>query len=139
MAERRAHRPDPKARDPKAQDPQAQDPQAQDPQAQDPKAQALHARKIVRKLIAFDTETWHALRLLSRDSKTPLDALCEAAFVDLLKKHGRPVALDRARNGSPHRRGGSAARANPIPDGRVVMPALPALRARRQARPSESG
>jgi hypothetical protein len=46
---------------------------------------------MVRKLIAFDAETWHALRRLSDDSKTSLEALCETAFSDLLKKHGRPV------------------------------------------------
>jgi len=114
MAERRAHRPD-------------------------PKAQALHARKIVRKLLAFDAETWHALRLLAGDSKTSFEALCAAAFADLLKKHGRSVTLDGARKGSPHRQGGKAARAHPSPDGRAAMPALPAIRARRKARAWESG
>jgi hypothetical protein len=50
----------------------------------------------VRKLIAFDAETWHALRLLSGDSMKSLQELADEAFGDLLKKHGRPVTLKEA-------------------------------------------
>jgi hypothetical protein len=50
----------------------------------------------VRKLIEFDAETWHALRLLSGDSMKSLQELADEAFGDLLKKHGRPVTLKEA-------------------------------------------
>ena len=50
----------------------------------------------IRKRIAFDAETWHALRLLSGDSLKTLQELAEEAFADLLKKHGRPVTLKQA-------------------------------------------
>jgi hypothetical protein len=50
----------------------------------------------VRKLIEFDAETWHALRLLSGDSMKSLQELAEEAFGDLLRKHGRPVTLRQA-------------------------------------------
>jgi len=49
-----------------------------------------------RKLIAFDAETWHALRLLSADSMRSLQELADEAFADLLRKHGRPVTLKQA-------------------------------------------
>jgi hypothetical protein len=49
-----------------------------------------------RKLIAFDDETWHALKLLSRDSVKTLQELSDEAFADLLKKHHRPVTLKQA-------------------------------------------
>jgi hypothetical protein len=57
-----------------------------------------------RKLIAFDAETWHALRLLSTDSMKSLQELAEEAFADLLKKHGRPVGLQEALKESLRRR-----------------------------------
>jgi hypothetical protein len=50
----------------------------------------------VRKLIEFDAETWHALRLLSGDSMKSLQEMADEAFGDLLKKHGRPVTLKEA-------------------------------------------
>jgi hypothetical protein len=49
-----------------------------------------------RKLIEFDAETWHALRLLSGDSMKTLQELADEAFADLLKKHRRPVSLRQA-------------------------------------------
>jgi hypothetical protein len=49
-----------------------------------------------RKLIEFDTETWHALHLLSKDSVKSLQELADEAFADLLRKHGRPVTLKEA-------------------------------------------
>lgn len=50
----------------------------------------------VRKLIAFDGETWNALRLLARDSMKDIQELAEEAFADLLQKHHRPVTLKEA-------------------------------------------
>lgn len=52
--------------------------------------------KPVRKLIAFDPETWQALILLSRDSKRSFQDLAAEAFADLLKKYGRPASLKEA-------------------------------------------
>jgi hypothetical protein len=49
-----------------------------------------------RKLVAFDTETWQALDLLSRDSMKTVQELADEAFRDLLKKHGRPTGLKAA-------------------------------------------
>ena len=57
-----------------------------------------------RKLIAFDAETWQALRLLSTDSMKSLQELAEEAFADLLKRHGRPVGLQEALKESLRRR-----------------------------------
>jgi hypothetical protein len=56
-----------------------------------------------RKLIAFDAETWHALRRLSQDSMRSLQDLADEAFRDLLKKHGRPVTLREALRESARR------------------------------------
>jgi hypothetical protein len=50
----------------------------------------------IRKLVEFDAETWHALRVLSGDGMKSLQELAEEAFADLLKKHGRPVTLKQA-------------------------------------------
>jgi hypothetical protein len=46
-----------------------------------------------RKLIAFDTETFHALDVLARDRMMTFQELADEAFADLLRKHGRPVDL----------------------------------------------
>jgi hypothetical protein len=43
-----------------------------------------------RKLVGFDEETWHALNLLSRESKKTFQELAEEAFRDLLQKYARP-------------------------------------------------
>jgi hypothetical protein len=48
---------------------------------------------LVRKRIAFDAETWHALHQLSLDSMKSLQELAEEAFRDLLKKHRRPTTV----------------------------------------------
>jgi hypothetical protein len=47
----------------------------------------------VRKRIAFDLATWHALHQLSLDSMKSLQELSDEAFRDLLKKHRRPATL----------------------------------------------
>jgi hypothetical protein len=46
-----------------------------------------------RKLVAFDSETWHAIDLLGKDSFMTFQELADEAFRDLLRKHGRPVEL----------------------------------------------
>ena len=56
-----------------------------------------------RKLAAFDTEMWHALQLLGRDSVKSLQELADEAFADLLKKHDRPVTLKQALRQSARR------------------------------------
>ncbi len=48
------------------------------------------------KRIQFDSETWHALNLLARDSMMSFQELADEAFRDLLRKHGRPVDLKDA-------------------------------------------
>ncbi|MBN9598377.1 MAG: hypothetical protein J0G28_01725 [Afipia sp.] len=47
----------------------------------------------MRKLIAFDEETWQGLRQLERDRMATLQELADEAFADLLKKHGVPLDL----------------------------------------------
>ena len=47
----------------------------------------------VRRRIAFDADTWHALHQLSLDSMKSIQELAEEAFRDLLKKHRRPTTL----------------------------------------------
>jgi hypothetical protein len=61
-----------------------------------PRRQAEIGDGVVRKRIAFDAETWHALRLLGGDSMKSVQELADEAFADLLKKHGRPVTLKQA-------------------------------------------
>jgi hypothetical protein len=47
----------------------------------------------VRKLIAFDDDTFDKLKQLGRDRMASLQELADEAFADLLKKHGIPVDL----------------------------------------------
>jgi hypothetical protein len=47
----------------------------------------------LRKLIAFDDETFDKLRQLARDRMATFQELADEAFADLLKKHGIPVDL----------------------------------------------
>ena len=47
----------------------------------------------VRRRIAFDDQTWHALHQFALDSGRALQDLADEAFRDLLKKHRRPVSL----------------------------------------------
>jgi non-homologous end joining protein Ku len=53
----------------------------------------LHA---VRKLIAFDDDTFDKLTQLGRDRMATLQELADEAFADLLKKHGIPIDLKDA-------------------------------------------
>lgn len=51
---------------------------------------------MIRKIIAFDAETFSALKLLASDRTSTLQELADEAFRDLLKKHGRPTNLREA-------------------------------------------
>jgi hypothetical protein len=50
----------------------------------------------VRKLIAFDDDTFDKLKQLGRDRMATLQELADEAFADLLKKHGIPIDLKDA-------------------------------------------
>lgn len=47
----------------------------------------------MRKLIAFDEDTFDKLKQLARDRMATLQELADEAFADLLKKHGIPIDL----------------------------------------------
>jgi hypothetical protein len=47
----------------------------------------------VRKLIAFDDDTFGKLKQLARDRMATIQELADEAFADLLRKHGIPVDL----------------------------------------------
>jgi non-homologous end joining protein Ku len=47
----------------------------------------------VRKLIAFDDDTFDKLKQLGRDRMATIQELADEAFADLLRKHGIPVDL----------------------------------------------
>jgi hypothetical protein len=59
------------------------------------------------KRIQFDDETLHALNLLAHDRMQDFQELADEAFLDLLKKHGRPIdpktALRQSLAGRPPR------------------------------------
>ncbi len=50
----------------------------------------------MRKLIAFDEDTFDKLRQLARDRMATLQELADEAFADLLRKHGVPIDLKDA-------------------------------------------
>ena len=50
----------------------------------------------MRKLIAFDDETFDKLKQLARDRMATIQELADEAFADLLRKHGIPVDLKDA-------------------------------------------
>jgi non-homologous end joining protein Ku len=50
----------------------------------------------VRKLIAFDEDTFDKLTQLGRDRMATIQELADEAFADVLKKHGVPVDLKDA-------------------------------------------
>jgi hypothetical protein len=50
----------------------------------------------VRKLIAFDEDTFDKLKQLGRDQMLSLQDLADEAFMDLLEKHGVPADLKDA-------------------------------------------
>jgi non-homologous end joining protein Ku len=51
---------------------------------------------VVRKLIAFDDDTFDKLKQLARDRMATIQELADEAFADLLRKHGIPVDLKDA-------------------------------------------
>jgi hypothetical protein len=50
----------------------------------------------VRKLIAFDDETFDKLKQLGRDRMATIQELADEAFADVLRKHGIPLDLKDA-------------------------------------------
>jgi hypothetical protein len=50
----------------------------------------------VRKLIAFDDDTFDKLKQLGRDRMATIQELADEAFADLLRKHGIPFDLKDA-------------------------------------------
>ena len=50
----------------------------------------------MRKLIAFDDDTFAKLTQLGRDRMATIQELADEAFADVLKKHGVPVDLKDA-------------------------------------------
>jgi len=50
----------------------------------------------LRKLIAFDDDTFDKLRQLGRDRMATFQELADEAFADLMKKHGIPIDLQDA-------------------------------------------
>jgi alcohol dehydrogenase class IV len=50
----------------------------------------------MRKLIAFDEDTFDKLKQLGRDRMATFQELADEAFADLLKKHGIPIDLEDA-------------------------------------------
>jgi hypothetical protein len=62
----------------------------------------------MRKLIAFDDDTFDKLRQLSRDRMATIQDLADEAFADLLKKHGVPIDLKDALRKSAHHIGATA-------------------------------
>ena len=50
----------------------------------------------MRKLIAFDDNTFEKLKQLARDRMETIQELADEAFADLLRKHGIPVDLKDA-------------------------------------------
>jgi len=50
----------------------------------------------VRKLIAFDDDTFDQLKQLGRDRMATVQELADEAFNDVLRKHGIPVDLKDA-------------------------------------------
>ena len=64
----------------------------------------------MRKLIAFDDDTFDKLRQLARDRMATFQELADEAFADVLKKHGIPIDLKDALRKS------AAASKTPVPD-----------------------
>ena len=75
----------------------------------------------MRKLIAFDDDTFDKLKQLARDRMATFQELADEAFTDLLKKHGIPIDLKDALRKSvslSHAPGKSRARPKPSPKSR---------------------
>ncbi len=50
----------------------------------------------MRKLVAFDEDTFDKLKQLASDRMASFQELADEAFADLLKKHGVPIDLKDA-------------------------------------------
>lgn len=73
----------------------------------------------MRKLIAFDDDTFDKLKQLARDRMATLQELADEAFADLLKKHGIPIDLkDALRKSAASDKGAARSAAKPAPAGR---------------------
>ena len=59
----------------------------------------------MRKLIAFDEDTFDKLKQLGRDQMLSLQDLADEAFMDLLEKHGVPADLKDALRKSARKSG----------------------------------
>lgn len=57
---------------------------------------ACKGRPVVRKLIAFDDDTFDKLTQLGRDRMATIQELADEAFADVLRKHGIPIDLKDA-------------------------------------------
>ena len=57
----------------------------------------------MRKLIAFDDDTFDKLKQLGRDRMATIQELADEAFADLLRKHGVPIDLKDALRKSARR------------------------------------
>jgi len=70
----------------------------------------------LRKLIAFDEDTFDKLRQLGRDRMATIQELADEAFADVLKKHGIPVDLkDALRKSAAIDRAPAKARRDQVP------------------------
>jgi hypothetical protein len=54
------------------------------------------AGPVVRKLIAFDDDTFDKLKQLARDRMGTIQELADEAFADVLRKHNIPIDLKDA-------------------------------------------
>jgi non-homologous end joining protein Ku len=61
--------------------------------------------RTMRKLIAFDDDTFDKLKQLARDRMATVQELADEAFADLLKKHSIPIDLKDALRKSARRDG----------------------------------
>jgi hypothetical protein len=70
----------------------------------------------MRKLIAFDDDTFDKLKQLARDRMATFQELADEAFADLLKKRGIPIdlkdALRRSARQESARQAGESGRKN---------------------------
>ncbi len=67
----------------------------------------------MRKLIAFDDDTFDKLKQLGRDRMATIQELADEAFADVLRKHGVPIDLKDAL-----RKSSSLAKTEPQTNGR---------------------
>ena len=58
--------------------------------ARKPQEEAREKSSSVGKKVKMDEQTWQILDLLARDRMMTFQELADEAFLDLLRKHGRP-------------------------------------------------